>query len=55
MLEETPEIWKPDLWHRNGEMFPLKDEYDVHRVLRVSPGRFGSSKELAEGRSEEEM
>jgi len=55
MMEETPEMWKSDLWHRNGEVFPLKDEYNMQRVLRVSPGRFDSTKELEQGRSQEEI
>jgi len=55
MTEETPDMWKPDLWRRNGEAFPLKDEYEMRRVLRMSAGRLDSSKELEEGPSEEEM
>jgi len=55
MMEETPEMWKPDLWNRNGEMVPLKDEYDVGRVLRVPPGRFDIAKEQEESRSQEEI
>jgi hypothetical protein len=55
MMEETPEMWKPDIWRRNGEVFPLKDDYDIPRVLRMSAGRFGNTKELEEGRSQPEI
>jgi hypothetical protein len=55
MMEESPELWKPDLWRKNGEGFPLKDDYDIQRVLRMSPGRFDSTKELEEGRSQAEI
>jgi hypothetical protein len=55
MMEETPEKWTPDLWRRNGEVFPLKDDYDIQHVLRMSPGRFDSTKELEEGRSHAEI
>ncbi|GFG39696.1 hypothetical protein Cfor_04781 [Coptotermes formosanus] len=51
-MEETPELWKPDLWRRNGEIFPLKDDYDIQHVLQRSPGRFGSTKEIQEGRNQ---
>jgi hypothetical protein len=54
-MEETPELWKPDLWRTNGETFPLKDDYDIERVLRTSPGRFGSTKEIEEGRIQAEV
>ena len=55
MMEETPEMWKPELWRRNGKVFPLKDDYDMQRVLRMSPGRFESTKEIDEGRSQAEI
>jgi hypothetical protein len=55
MMEEKPEMWKPDLWRRNGEVIPLKDDYDIQGVLRMSRGRFDSTKQIEEGRSQAEM
>jgi hypothetical protein len=54
-MEETPELWKPDLWRKNSETFPLKDDYDLDRVLRIPPERFGSNKEIEEVRSQAEV
>jgi hypothetical protein len=54
-MEETPELWKPDLWSKNSETFPLRDDFDVEHVMRRSPGRFGITKEIEEGRSQPEV
>jgi hypothetical protein len=54
-MEERPELWKPDLWSKNSETFPLKDEYDLESVVRRSPRRPESTKELEEGRSQAEV
>lgn len=54
-MEEAPELWKPDLWRKNSETFPLRDDFDVEQVVRRSPGRFGSTKEIDEGRSQVEV
>jgi hypothetical protein len=54
-MEETPEMWKPDLWRRDGEVIPLKDDYDIQGVLRMPRGRFDSTKEIQEGRSQAEI
>jgi hypothetical protein len=54
-MEERPELWKPDLWRKNGETFPLKDDYDLGSIVRRSPGRADSTKEIEEGRSQAEV
>jgi hypothetical protein len=54
-MEDTPELWKPELWRKNSETFPLKDDFDLEYVMRRSPGRFGSTKEVEEGRSQAEV
>ncbi|XP_023707959.1 uncharacterized protein LOC111864713 [Cryptotermes secundus] len=54
-MEERPELWKPDLWSKNSEPFPLKDEYDLESVVRRSPGRSDSAKDIEEARSRAEV
>jgi hypothetical protein len=54
-MEETPELWKPDLWRKNRDTFPLRDDFDVEHVMRRSSGRFGNNKEVEEGRSQAEV
>jgi hypothetical protein len=55
MMEERPEMWNPDLWRKNSETFPLKDEYDLESIVRRSPGRSDRTKEIEEGRSQAEV
>jgi hypothetical protein len=54
-MEERPELWKPDLWRKNSETFPLKDEYYLDSIVRRSTGRSDSTKEIEEGRSQAEV
>ncbi|XP_069688185.1 uncharacterized protein ETH isoform X2 [Periplaneta americana] len=50
-MEEAPELWKPDLWRKNGQSFPLKDDIDYQHIVRRSTG----NKEIDEVRSQAEV
>jgi hypothetical protein len=47
-MEERPELWKPELWHRNSEAFPLRDQFDLEPLVRRSAGPSDSAKESEE-------
>jgi hypothetical protein len=47
-MEERPELWKPELWHRNSEAFPLRDQFDLEPLVRRSAVPPDSAKESEE-------
>ncbi|PSN34798.1 hypothetical protein C0J52_24369 [Blattella germanica] len=54
-MEESPELWKPDLWRKNNENFPLRDEFDIQHIVRRSTGPFNKDNTKRETNDEQNL
>ncbi|KAJ9580941.1 hypothetical protein L9F63_023888 [Diploptera punctata] len=47
-MEMNPDIWNPDLWRKNSQFYPMRDEYDIPHVTRRSIGPDNNEKRAVE-------